>query len=242
MCRLRPGASGGDKGQHCCDPPRHFVTVMFEVPDFPSLAAVITAVPSFTPLTTPVDDTVALLVSLDVQVTTRPVSIWPFTSRSVAVNVTLLPLFTDVDDGLTVTVATGSGAAATTVMLDVPDFPSLVAVIVAVPGATACTNPLTDTVATAELFVDQLTVRPLSGLPSKSFGVAISCWFCPCVMLAVAGLTATLATGMSETLTAAEPLFPSLVAVIVALPGRIPVTRPLCETDATPGLFVLHVT
>lgn len=242
MRRLRPRASGGDKGQHCCDPPRHFVIVMFEVSDFPSLVAVTTAVPSFTPVTTPVDDTVALLVSLDTQVTTRPVSIWPFASRSVAVSATVFPFLTDADDGVTVTVATGSGAAATTVMLDVPDFPSLVAVIVAVPGATACTNPLTDTVATAELLVVQLTARPLSGLPSKSFGVAVSCCDCPCVMLAVAGLTATLATGISETLTAAEPLFPSLVAVMVALPGRIPVTRPFCETDATPGLFVLHVT
>jgi hypothetical protein len=54
---------------------------------------------------------------------------------------------------------------AVTVMLDVPDFPELVAVIVAVPAATPVITPLELTVAAAPLLVDQLTVCPIITLP-----------------------------------------------------------------------------
>ena len=58
---------------------------------------------------------------------------------------------------------------------EVPLLPSLVAVIVAVPGVTPDTSPLLLTVATAVLELDHVTVRPESGAPVASFGVAASC-------------------------------------------------------------------
>src|SRR5207302_1438133 len=64
---------------------------------------------------------------------------------------------------------------AVTVMAAVPLCPSLVAVIVAAPVATAVTSPLPFTIATAVLLLAQVTARPLSGVPFASFGVAVSC-------------------------------------------------------------------
>lgn len=59
--------------------------------------------------------------------------------------------------GLTPTEATGT---ADTVIAEVPVWPSLVADIVADPGATAVTRPLGLTVATAVLSLDHVTARP----------------------------------------------------------------------------------
>ena len=50
------------------------------------------------------------------------------------------------------------------------------------------------------------------------------------------------ATGTDATVIAEAPLFPSLVAVIVAGPATTPVTSPLPLTVATPALLVDHVT
>jgi len=55
------------------------------------------------------------------------------------------------------------------------------------------------------------------------------------------GLISTVATGMVVTVTSAVPVFPSLVAVIVADPTATPVTKPVDETVATAGLFVEYV-
>src|SRR2546428_14141567 len=81
--------------------------------------------------------------------------------------------------------------------------------------------------------LSQVTVRPVSGLPLASFGVAVSCTVAPTTMLAVGGVTATVATGMGVTVTAAEPLLPSLVAVpVTGPPAPLPVTRPVASTGA----------
>ena len=61
-------------------------------------------------------------------------------------------------------------------------------------------------------------------------------------MVAVAGVTATEATGTTATVTVALPAFPSLVAVIVADPAALLVTRPLGPTVATAVLLLAHVT
>ena len=71
----------------------------------------------------------------------------------------------------TVTDATGTGV---TVMEEVPLLPSLVAVIVAVRGATAVTSPAPDTVATAELFELQAIVRPVRIPPPASYVVPVA--------------------------------------------------------------------
>src|SRR2546430_11263276 len=73
-------------------------------------------------------------------------------------------------------------------------LPSLVAVIVAPPTATAVTRPLPLTVATEASLVDQATARPPNPFPCESLGVAVSCTVCPSAILATAGLTVTQAT------------------------------------------------
>ena len=84
------------------------------------------------------------------------------------------------DDGETVTVAAGG---AVTVIEAVPDCPSLVAVIVALPGATAVTTPDEETVATELALLDQVTGRPVSTFPFASCVVALSVTVCPATIV-----------------------------------------------------------
>src|SRR5216117_275264 len=224
-----------------CDVPGG-VTVIADVPLWPSLVAVIvTGPPAATPLTSPLPFTLAIAVLLDCQVTTRPVNGLPFASLGVAVSCNVLPTATLPDAGVTVTEATGTGV---TVMDAVPLWPSLVAVIVAEPATFAVTSPVPFTVATGVLLLDHVTVRPVNRLPFASLSVAVSCWVCPACTLAAAGLTVTEATGTPVTVMLAVPLLPSLVAVIVAEPTAPPSRarrRPpsprtyCCSTRSPPG-------
>ena len=73
---------------------------------------------------------------------------------------------------LMVTVASGTSAGET-VTVQVAVFPSHVAVIFAVPAPTAFTLPLLSTVATSGSLLVQLTVLPVTSLPSSLY-VAVS--------------------------------------------------------------------
>src|SRR2546425_1027468 len=126
-------------------------------------------------------------------------------------------------------------------MADVPFFPSLVAVIVAGPAVTPVTAPAVATVAIPVALDDHAIVRPVRRLPAESFGVAVSCAAAPTNKAADAGLIVTDATGTIETASEAVPLWPSLVAVMVAEPAATPVTRPLGLTVATPVALLVHV-
>jgi hypothetical protein len=170
------------------------VTVTDAVPLLPSLVAVIVAEPAATPVTTPLDDTVAIPVLELAHVTGRPESTAPFASSVVAVSCTVCPTLTLGVDGETLTDATGT-VTAVTLTEAVPLFPSLVAVIVAEPAATPVTTPLDDTVAIPVLEVDHVTVRPVNTLLFASRVVAVSCAVCPTEMLELVGATATEATG-----------------------------------------------
>ena len=121
-------------------------------------------------------------------------------------------------------------------MFDVPLLPSLVAVMIAEPAVTPVTSPLPLTVATPVVPLTQLIVRPVSGVPFASCGVAVSCTVAPCGTLADAGLTLTDATGTVDTVMLEVPLWPSLVAVILAAPATFAVTTPLALTVATVAL------
>src|SRR5439155_1204140 len=114
-------------------------------------------------------------------------------------------------------------------------WPSLVAVMVAVPTMPLVRSPLLLTVATLGLLLAHVTVRPVRAPPAESCGVAVSCTVCPTRMLAVAGGSVTEATGTGATVIAAVLLLPSLIAIIGADPGAMPVTRPLGLTRATLG-------
>src|SRR5207248_10362063 len=90
----------------------------------------------------------------------------------------------------------GSGTlppGAVTVTLVVPLRPSLVAVIVARPGASPSTRPVV-TGATLESLLAQATTRPASGVPCASSGTAVSWTLWPTGTTADPGLTATEAT------------------------------------------------
>src|SRR6266852_4534421 len=125
------------------------------------------------------------------------------------------------------------GGSPCTVTVALPLCPSLVAVIVADPAAAPVTKPLPFTVATDVLLLDHVTVRPESGFPLASFGVAVSCTVPLTWTDADGGLTLTDATGTLVTVMLALPLCPSLVAVIVAEPVANAVMSPLASTLAT---------
>src|SRR5438309_10562189 len=215
------------------------VTVTAALPVFASLVAVIVTAPAATLVTSPVEDTVATAGALDAHATARPESTLPAASVRIAASCTLAPTSTTALAGLTVTEATGTRL---TVTAAPPVFPSLAAVIVADPAAAPVTRPLAETVATALLLDAQVISRPDSGRPFASSGVAVSWTFSPTWMAAVAGLTLTDATGTGVTITAALPVFASLVAVIVTAPAAMPVTSPVEDTVATAGALDAHAT
>src|SRR5437773_648632 len=215
------GTAGGDAVAvpTVTDAAATVVTVIVEVPLCPSLVAVIVAEPAVTPVTSPLPLTVATAVLLLAQLTARPDNGLPFASLGVAASCTVWPTCTDADAGLTATDATGT---LVTKIAAVPLFPSLVAVSVAAPTATPVACPAPFTVAPPGLLLDQVTVRPPSGLPNASRVIAAYCAVCPTPIVAVAGVTLTDATGSGHPVTvtlAAMETFPGwLVAVTVKVP------------------------
>src|SRR5205807_228751 len=170
------------------------VTVIAAVLVFPSLVAVIVAEPGEIAVTSRLGHSVATVVSLLFHVTVRPARVPPAESFGVAVICVVCPTRKEAAAGETVTEATGT---VVTVIAAVLVFPSLVAVIVAEPGATPVTWPLELTAATLVLPLIHVTVRPVSVPPAESFGVAVSCSVCPTRTVAVAGEIVTEATAVS---------------------------------------------
>src|SRR5256886_3038970 len=188
-----PLATGSRVGSATDPAGRGACTVTADVPLLPSLVAVTVAVPpSATSVTSPVGDTVITVGVLDVHATGRPVKGLPLASLSVTFSWMVPWSGSIAGAGLTTTDATGTSVTVTAAL---PAFPSLVAVIVAVPAATPFTSPLLLTVAILVLPLVHVTVRPVNAAPAESFGVALSCAVCPTWGLAVAGETATEATG-----------------------------------------------
>lgn len=114
-----------------------------------------------------------------------------------------------------------------------PVRPSLVAVIVALPAATATTSPAFETVATPVFDDDHAIVRPVTTAPEPSRSTAVACVDWPTDIVGADSVTVTDATGGGVTVTVAEPVRPSMVAVISVLPAATPVTVPSPLTDAT---------
>jgi hypothetical protein len=168
------------------------VTVTVALPVFPSLVAMMFAVPTATAVTTPAEDTVATVVLSELHVTARPVSVAPFASSVVAVACEVPTAVIELGTRATVTDATGTGV---TVMAEVPLLPSLVAVIVADPAVCDVTSPVASTDATEGSVDVQATARPVKMLSPASFATAESCCVEPATSVAVDGLTDTLATG-----------------------------------------------
>ena len=64
-----------------------------------------------------------------------------------------------------------------------------------VPDATAVTNPLASTVATAGVPLDHVIARPVSTFPFASRNVAVACVVCPAVIVDKPSCTDTVLTG-----------------------------------------------
>ena len=118
----------------------------------------------------------------------------------------------------------------------VPVLPDAVcvAVIVAVPTATAVTIPVASTRATAGLEETKVE-RPVSGpvVALLYVAVTVSAWLAPGASVLVAGLTAIESTRSGETETVVVAVLPesACVAVIVALPAATAVTYPVSASD-----------
>ena len=125
-----------------------------------------------------------------------------------------------------------------------PDFPSLVATMLAVPVATAVTTPLPLTVATAGSELDHVTVRPVSKFPFASLSVVLAWVLWPIVRLPTATDTVTDATGDAVVVTVSEvcALTPSLVAAMLVVPVANVVARPVEAMVATAVFELLQVT
>ena len=134
------------------------VTVTLAVKPF-VVVAVMVAVPTDTAVTIPAFDTVAMPLLLLCHVTLRSVALAGVTT---AVRFSVSPMFWVSVSGETVT-SVGSTSAVATVMVAVAVRPfDVVAVIVAVPAATAVTTPAFDTVATPLLLLCQVTLRSVA--------------------------------------------------------------------------------
>jgi hypothetical protein len=112
-----------------------------------------------------------------------------------------------------------------TVTVAVPLLPPALAVMVAGPARAPVTTPELDTVATPVLLEVHVTVYPSTLCHLASFTVAVNVVVDPDATLLVAGDTVIVATGARLTVTVAVPDLPSLVAVMVAVPGATPVTH-----------------
>src|SRR5213075_943744 len=98
-------------------------------------------------------------------------------------------------EGETVTVATGIGAGAVTVKPAEPTWPSLDALMVAVPAARADTLPVPEILATFGFELCQVTLLPVRELPLASRRVAVAAVVWPMTRDDAPSDTPTLATG-----------------------------------------------
>jgi hypothetical protein len=118
------------------------------------------AVPVPTPVTTPAEETVAMVLSLVDHPTIRPGRMFPLASSVKAARFALWPATVATVAGVTVTVATGTGRTVTDAD---PCLPSTVATMTALPGLNPVTMPDEDTLASDGVLLAHVTVRPVSG-------------------------------------------------------------------------------
>jgi hypothetical protein len=135
---------------------------------------VIVALPAATAVTSPETETELTAGLLELQVTTRPVSTLLLASRVTAESCCVPPTRRLALEGETATVATGTGAAALTVIVEIALLPSLVTVICVVPALTAVTRPSGLTDAMAGFALDEVTTRPVNTLLLASNAVTWS--------------------------------------------------------------------
>ena len=127
------------------------------------------AVPLATAVRSPADETVAISVFEEVQVTEASPIALPPESLTVVVRVAVSPAVMNVSESLEIVRVEADCA---TVTAAVPLAEPEVAVMVAVPLATEVTSPVDDTVAAVVSDDVHVTVAPDMVLPTASFTVA----------------------------------------------------------------------
>lgn len=207
-------------------------TVITDVPCFPSAVAVIVTFPGASPTTSPLEETVATVLSPELQVMARPVSAAPEPSRGVAESWMLDPTVTSPEGGATAIDAIGTAVATTRAD---PLTPSTAAEMVALPGVSAVTTPVELTVTDAAFDDDQRNVLPATVWLPASRASATSVAVSPTIRSLVLGVTRTTETGRAVTVMFAMPDFPPLLAATVVVPDVTPVTVPVCDTVAIVG-------
>ena len=135
---LWPAVNDSDVGETVTDATAACATVTVIVADTPPIVTVIVADPAATAVTTPLDETVATLVFELLHDAASVVITSPYPSFAVAVSCDVWPAFSVTDVGDKVTDATG---AAMRSIVEMPDFPPIVAVMVVVPKACAVARP-----------------------------------------------------------------------------------------------------
>ena len=124
--------------------------------------------------------------------------------------------------------------AEVTVRVLFPEMTPEVAVMVAVPAATAVAKPMLLTVAADGLEELQVTCVITSRLvPSEYKPEAVNCWVTPAGILGLTGVTDMEARVAEVTVRVVFPEIVPEVAVMVAVPAATAVDRPLLSTVAT---------
>jgi hypothetical protein len=215
------------------------VTVTLQIASkLPSLVlTVIVALPPPTAVTRPLEFTVATPAALDDHVTVLVVAL---AGASVAVRVSVPPLFRAIVFVFSVTPVTRTGFTVTVQVAVCPPS-AVLTVMVAVPTPTELTRPLF-TVATPGALVDHVTFLFVA-LAGAIVGVRVSVTPLPS-RVSVGLSSVTPVTGIFTVTVQLEVLLLSaaLVAVMIAVPPFTAITSPLLLTVATSLLLDDHVT
>ena len=187
-CVVCPGRSEFTLSTTPTDATGAGVTVTIASAVRPSATAEIVAVPTLSPTTTPDDDTVAIDGTRLVHVKARPLNVPPCASVATAERVVDWPTMTLAVAGVIAIAAIGAGD---TVIVDEAEAPATAPKIVAVPGATALTRPVVETVATPAALVVHVTVDVSAAVQFVAVALVASCWLDPTASDAAAGLTLT---------------------------------------------------
>ena len=225
------------------------VTVRVLLPEVIPEVAVMVAVPWAMAVARPLLSTVATDVLDELQMTCELRSkLAPLEKAPEAVNCGVNPTGTL---GLAVVTDMEDKAAWSTARVVLPVIVPEVAVMIAVPWATAVARPLLSTVATDVLDELQMTCVDISKLvPSTYAPKAANCWVILRGILGLAGVTdmedkdaeITVRTMVPKEGPVEKLLGMVEVAVMVVIPGEMAVDRPLLLTVATDVLDELQVT
>src|SRR5512132_1610680 len=206
-------------------------TVTVALEDFPYAVTVMVAVPTAMAFTTPFSPdpaTVTIDGALLVQLNTSPPAGMAPTSVACALSVACsVSARTRSCASRSRPTRPGWGSTSTAIEAD---FPSTVAVMVTLPGPTAVSTPVWETVAMAGSLVVQPMVQPPAGAGDGDVTVAESVRVVPTATNLEIGIVTATDETTGFTVTGTDADFPPAVAVMVAAPALSAVSVPGPDT------------